>query len=239
MSHTTRNRGAHPNDLKDFSEKHFSALRTATEQLSLLLSIGYPENASLKLVGDHFRLTQRQRMAIKRASCSDFDFEKRTTKQIKPKNLKGAEILIDGFNLLITLETAYSGGYVFEGVDGCFRDQASIHGSYKQVAMTQKAIETVGHFLEKYESGKVYWYFDTPVSNSGRLKVLLYEISTKNNWNWQIELDYNPDNILKASNEIIVSSDAIILNECECWLNLGREIIENEIPKAKLIKLSN
>jgi hypothetical protein len=47
--------------------------------------------------------------------------------------LEDETILIDGFNLLITIESALSGGYIFIGVDGGFRDLSSIHWSYKRV----------------------------------------------------------------------------------------------------------
>lgn len=55
---TIRTRGQHPNDAKLFSEKNLSKLQAAVNDFSLLLTMGYPVAASLKLVGDHFRLNK-------------------------------------------------------------------------------------------------------------------------------------------------------------------------------------
>jgi hypothetical protein len=184
--------------------------------------MGYPDKASLKLVGDRFRLTERQRMAVLRGACSNADLKLRKAKELRENELKGKTILIDGFNLLISLETALSGGLIFVGRDGGYRDLASVHGTYKRVTTTQEAVEMVGRFCKKQEVEKLIWYFDTPVSNSGRLKVLLYEIAEQNGWNWEIILDFNPDKVLKEAEEgVVVSSDAMVINECVEWVNLS------------------
>ncbi len=222
MSSTKRTRGQHPNDRKLFSEKFLPDLRAATCDLSILLTMGYPDKASLKLVGDRFRLTERQRMAVLRGACSNADLKLRKAKELRENELKGKTILIDGFNLLISLETALSGGLIFVGRDGGYRDLASVHGTYKRVTTTQEAVEMVGRFCKKQEVEKLIWYFDTPVSNSGRLKVLLYEIAEQNGWNWEIILDFNPDKVLKEAEEgVVVSSDAMVINECVEWVNLS------------------
>ena len=238
MSSTKRTRGQHPNDRKLFAEKFLPDLCAATHDLSILLTMGYPDKASLKLVGDRFRLTERQRMAILRGACSDANLAIRKEKELKTEELAKKTILIDGFNLLITLETALSGGLIFVGRDGSYRDLASVHGTYKRVSATQEAVELVGHFCQKRKVEKLIWYFDTPVSNSGRLKVLLYEIAEANNWNWEIILDYNPDKVLKEAKEgVVVSSDAMVINECIEWVNLGKTILSELDTELNIIQL--
>lgn len=224
-----RTRGQHPNDRKFFAPTQWADLRAAVKDLSILFSMGYPDKASLKLVGDRFRFTERQRMAVLRGACSDLDLEIRKAKEVSFNHLRNQTLLIDGFNLLITLETALSGGLIFIGRDSAWRDLASIHGTYKRVEATQIAVKLVGDFCKNAQVEKVIWYFDTPVSNSGRLKVLLYEIAEKYDYNWEIILDYNPDKILKeAKAGIVVSSDAIVLNECLKWTNLAALILDKQ-----------
>jgi len=232
-----RTRGQHPNDRKFFAPAQWSDLRAAVRDLSILLTMGYPDKASLKLVGDRFRFTERQRMAVLRGACSDVNLELRKAKEVAIQNLQNQTLLIDGFNLLITLETALSGGLIFIGRDGAWRDLASVHGTYKRVEATQIAVNLVGDFCKSAQIEKLIWYFDTPVSNSGRLKVLLYEIAAQNDWNWEIILDYNPDKVLKeAKNGIVVSSDAMVMNDCVNWVNLAALILaENkDIQKINL-----
>ncbi len=68
-------RGPHPQDAKLFAPDKIDALQLALADFSLLLTKGYAGKSALKLVGDKFSLTERQRLAIMRqrllrpASC--------------------------------------------------------------------------------------------------------------------------------------------------------------------------
>jgi hypothetical protein len=71
---------------------------------------------------DRYALTERQRWAVGRAACTDDQRTQRAATLLLPSNLEGQPVSIDGFNLLITLETALSGGVVLRGRDGVLRD---------------------------------------------------------------------------------------------------------------------
>ena len=114
---------------------------------SLLLTKGYADKSALKLVGDRFSLTQRQRLAVMRSSCSDQQRQSRLARRVPVEALAGQPLAIDGYNLLITIEAALSGGLIFQGRDGCFRDLASIHGTYRKVEETIPALKLIGAFL--------------------------------------------------------------------------------------------
>jgi hypothetical protein len=152
--------------------------------------------------------------------------------------LCGQPIAIDGYNVLITIEAAMSGACVFKGRDGCFRDLASIHGTYRKVAETIPAVELIGQFLKEHNTGDCLWLLDSPVSNSGRLKTLIGELAQKNGWNFEIKLSISPDAELIKSDLTAASSDSVVLDGCKRWVNLARAIIEEKVPKARLIDLS-
>jgi hypothetical protein len=119
-----RHRGAHPEDGKAFADDHLDALRRAAVDYCWLLSRGYADKSALKLVGDRFGLTTRQRLAVMRCSCSDRAVLERRAGQVERSALKGAELWIDGYNLLTTVESALAGGVILVGRDGCYRDLA-------------------------------------------------------------------------------------------------------------------
>ena len=75
MPNSQKHRGANPKDYAAFSEKNIDNLKQATSDLSWLLSNGYAQKASLKLVGDKFSLTDRQRKAINAASAEKESLE--------------------------------------------------------------------------------------------------------------------------------------------------------------------
>ena len=231
-------RGAHPEDAKLFAPDQWAVLRQAVRDYSLLLSKGYADKSSLKLVGDHFALRKRQRTAIMRCGCSDYARTQRQQKQFNCAELDDKVLLLDGYNVITTVEAALAGGLILIGRDGCFRDLASVHGTYRKVEETIPAINLIGQFIAQAAAKKSIWYLDSPVSNSGRLKVLLLDLAQTHNWNWLVELVYSPDGILSHAADIVATSDSVILDNCSCWLNLAREIIETYIPDANLVDIS-
>ena len=191
----------------------------------------------MKLVGDRFQLVDRQRLLVTRCACSDSQRNSRKAKELQLDELAGQTIHIDGFNLLITLESALSNGFVFTGVDGCLRDMASIHGTYRRVSETRTAIELVGSCLNSLGISQTCWWLDQPVSNSGRLMCLIDEIAAEQGWNWRSELSKSPDYELKRMNAITITADGIILDAVDHWFNLAKHVIVEKIPAARLVSL--
>ena len=231
-------RGPHPADAKLFAANVVADLRAALGDFSLLLTKGYAEKSALKLIGDRFSLTKRQRLAIMRSACSDQQLTSRNQHCVTLKTLADQAIVVDGYNILITIEAAMSGACVFKGRDSCLRDLASIHGTYRKVAETIPAVQLIGEFLKANSITDVLWLLDSPVSNSGRLKKLIGELARQSSWNWKIELFLSPDTELIKTDLTVVSSDSVILDACKSWVNLARAIIEEKLPNARVVDLS-
>jgi len=231
-------RGPHPADTKLFAADAIFDLQAGLVDFSLLLTKGYAEKSALKLVGDKFSLPERQRMAIMRSACSDRQLISRKQRELKTADLVNESIVIDGYNVLITIEAAMSDAVIFKGRDGCFRDLASIHGTYRKVAETIPAVELIGRFLKEIGTAKTLWLLDSPVSNSGRLRMLICELAQRNNWNWEIELLQNPDTELMKTATVVASSDSVVLDRCKRWVNLAAEIIKRKLPSVRIIDLS-
>ncbi len=137
MPNSQKHRGANPKDYAAFTDKNSDNLRQAVSDLSWLLSNGYAQKSSLKLVGDRFSLTDRQRKAINAASAEKESLELRNKNEISIGSISDFinhtsdfVLVIDGYNLLITTECALSNAPLFVGLDGCMRDIASIHSTY-------------------------------------------------------------------------------------------------------------
>ena len=158
MPDTRKHRGPHPADAGLFRRELRPVLCEAVSDLSWLMTRGYPANAALKLVGDRFRLDERQRIAVRRSSCSDQSLVDRRSSQAAERDLTGQTICIDGFNVLTTIEAALSGGILLHGRDGCYRDMASMHGSYRKVEETRPALTLIGEVLEHLRAGCCRWF---------------------------------------------------------------------------------
>ena len=237
MPDRRQHRGPHPRDEQLFDESFERVLGVATFELSWLLSRGYAIPSSLKLVGDRHRLTARQRVAISRSACSEESRTTRGQRRVESIGLRQGELWIDGYNVLVSVEAALGGGVILCGQDGCYRDMASMHGSYRRVEETVPAIQRIGAQLAHWNVGCCRWLLDRPVSNSGRLKMLLAEISQQNGWDWQVELVADPDPILGRCEPIVASADSQILDRAGRWFNLAREVIDAQLPHAWILHL--
>jgi hypothetical protein len=233
-----QHRGAHPADKALFSTERLGVLRRATFELSWLQGRGYANLAALKLVGDRYGLTARQRLAIARAACSDEQREDRLARSIPVSEVNGKHLIVDGFNLIITVEAAMSGGILIRARDLCIRDLASVHGSYRSVLETDRAIHLLGEIFASLSPASVSWLLDRPVSNSGRLAQRIREAADSHGWPWTVETVFNPDKLIQSSTSVAVTSDSVILDHAPLWLNLNPHLITGYLSDSWLIDLS-
>lgn len=238
MPDTRTHRGAHPEDAALFAPERQPELRTACGELSWLFDRGYAPRSALALVGDRHNLTQRQRIAVARCACAAAARDRRLSHEVNVANLRQTETWIDGYNLLISLEAALGGGVVLQARDGCFRDLASLHGTYRTVAETEPAIRLAGEALAGWGVRRCHWLLDRPVSNSGRLKTFLLSIASDRGWDWQVDLEFSPDALLARAPGVVATSDSAVLDRCEAWANIAREIITAHVPAVFLVDLS-
>ncbi|MBW3600238.1 MAG: DUF434 domain-containing protein, partial [Planctomycetes bacterium] len=119
-------RGPHPQDARLFGADALPELRAAANDYCWLLNREYPPTATLALVGNRYRLDKRQRMALARFACTDQQRDDRRGRCMPAPEIEGEVLLLDGFNVLTTVEAALSGAVVLVGRDGSFRDLAGM-----------------------------------------------------------------------------------------------------------------
>ncbi len=225
MSDRRRHRGPHPQDRELFAPPEWPKLQAAVCDVSWLWTRRYSQDATIKLVGDRYGLKKRQRLAVLRGACSDQARRRRSARRVSSHQLHGAALQLDGFNVLTTIEAAIAGGVLLECRDGAIRDMASIHGSYRIVEETETAIEQIASLLLEREIGAACWWLDAPVSNSGRLAQLLRRMADRHDWPWTVHVDNNVDRRLIESEEIVATSDSVVVDGCRYWYPLSTELI--------------
>ncbi|MEN6495857.1 MAG: DUF434 domain-containing protein [Thermoguttaceae bacterium] len=235
MPDTRSHRGPHPEDLALFGPHTYEALRQAAADLCWLLNRGYAARSALTLVGDRYQLHARQRVAVARVVCSDTEASRREAHRVNRDALRGRPLLLDGYNVLTTVEAALAGGVILRARDGTYRDMASMHGSYRKVAETWPALDLIGRLTAEAGPTECRWYLDRAVSNSGRLKQIMEEVAAAAGWRWSVELVPDPDPLLSKSPEIVVTADSAILDACHAWFNLARETIDRYVPQAWVV----
>jgi hypothetical protein len=233
----TSHRGPDPADALDLGVAAQPTLCSAVADLSWLLERGYSETAAVKLVGDRYALRRRQRAALARSACAETLLAGRRSREVSLDDLADMPVDIDGFNVLITLERALSGGPILVGRDGACRDLGGVHGTWRAVEETPVAIAAVARALASFRAGPVRWLLDAPISNSGRLAALLRQTSDQQGLGWDVQVDPRPDAVLAVSAAVVATSDAWILDHCSRWVNLARGAIDGASPETWWVDL--
>ncbi len=229
-------RGFDLNDKRWFSEKEIIRLKKAHEEIKWLLDRDYKLESIINFVGARYQFSTRQRDALKRSTCNTENETLRKSKELSIGEIANNTLNIDGFNLIINLEVALSGGTLIIGDDGLIRDLAGLRGSYKLIDKTDISLEYIFKYLKLKNINNINFYLDSPVSNSGNLKIKILEYAEKYKLNTSVELVNNADVILEKLNNV-VTSDATILDKCSSYFNLSKKIINEYIKDSIIISL--
>lgn len=87
-------RGYVPEDEKNFSQASLETMRTASRHIGYLINEGYDLKQASTFVGNHFLLSERQRLAIARSLATDEQLRNRRKKETA--DLADGEVWIDG-----------------------------------------------------------------------------------------------------------------------------------------------
>lgn len=223
MSREVR-RGYTPEDEKDFAGPAILTLRQAARDMGFLLDRGYPSGSAATFVGDHYRLSARQRVALRRVVSSGEAVAGRAAKRVELNDLAGGTVHVDGFNAVIMLEVALSGSPVLKCMDGTYRDLAGLRGTYRIIGKTGIAVRMIVSALQGRRIGRAVFWLDAPVSNSGRLKALIAGIAGEAGLDAGVEVINNVDRTLYGLPNV-VTGDSVILDKCPGWVNLYETMI--------------
>lgn len=198
----------------------------AASDYSLLLNKQYPETPTLKLVGDHYRLTGLQRTVLFRGITSQDKTASRKTKT--SDDIKGKKLYVDGYNVLFTIMNYLLGKTIFIGNDGILRDAGAVYGKIEDEAFFYKAVDLLYAFIKDSGVQSVIIYLDSPVSNSTLHLEELEKRMSKVGIDGKIVLAKPADGELKKVSEgMIATSDSGIIDATGCKIfDLARSALD-------------
>lgn len=203
-----------------------SNIKIAVEDYRYLKNREFPDKASLKLVGDRYRLSRIERNCLFRGVVSVSESERRKTKLVRADDVKGQALGIDWYNVVITVESYLKGLPVFLSDDGIIRDATGVHGTYRSGEVTERAMPAVLDSITALEPQRVDVYLDAPVSFSGSMAAELRgKIADRSHWD--VTVCRSPDYVLKSYRGIVASSDSIIIDRAERIMDLPRFVLES------------
>ena len=140
-------RGYVPDDARNFSAAGIDTMRKASRHIVFLINEGYDLKQATTFVGNHFLLSERQRLAVMRSLATNEQLKNRERKRRTGSELSGENVWIDGFNTIITLEVLLSDSILFTCMDGTIRDLAALRGTYRIISETESAVRML--FIQK------------------------------------------------------------------------------------------
>ncbi len=226
--------GAPTDDSQLFHSDVLPTLREAAVDLRYLYGRGYAWTASTKLVGDRYRLVKRQRELLERAVCSNS--RAALVSSLALSSVRGESLFVDGYNVLITVESALAGRLVVACDDGLYRDISGMHGTFRTSEVTQEALRLISHTLREHEPEASYWFLDKKMARSGELAASFRAFSQG------AEVVDAPDfTILETirgdDTAVAVSSDSRLLGQDGRHFDLAATVIQAHIPSAWVVSL--
>jgi hypothetical protein len=199
----------------------------AAKDYLYLLEHKYSQKSILKLIGDRYALNTIERSVLYRGISSESESQRRTAKLAVPDELKGSELHIDGYNVLISIGSYLNGNIVFISTDKLLRDASEIHGKAFRNELFNKAILLIFSYLQINTPKSINFYFDKPVSHSGSLCERINILLEHYGMDGTATTLASPDHFLKTIGDgLIATSDSSIIDRSKT------EIID--LPKVVL-----
>ncbi len=213
--------------------------KDAVRDLMYLLEKNYPKKPSITLVGNRYRLDSDERMILYRGVFKTSDAVIRIKKiRVLPSVVPG-KLAIDGYNVLITIESYLLGKTVFRSLDGFVRDISGVYGNFKYTETTQRSIELLADYTrnlpikERGKKGDLMVYLDAPVSKSGELAAYIRRFFKASGIQSCVEVLANPDSRLIEEGEsgAVATSDTVIADKVPICVDIPGYIITHVLKK--------
>ncbi len=212
-------------------------MKKAVHDLRYLLNRDYPRDSAVEFVSNHYELELDKRHLLTRCVFSKEEVQSHRLKLVESSEIEDRSVGVDGYNVLITVESILSGDGVIRCDDGIVRDLQAIFGSYKMNELTEEAIKIILKLLDEMNPGEVFLFFDKQVSKSGELAGFTRRELKKQDLSGDAQTVEGVDKTV-WEHEVSASSDRIIIERSERVLDIPMELLgkrnENYLDLTKI-----
>ncbi len=206
-----------------------SPIFLAAEDLRYLLNRGYPGDSAAVYVCDHYRLAKEQRFVLARVVCSEsVAFSRRSRKAALP-DIEEATIYLDGYNVIITVESLLAGYPVYLCDDGFCRDARGLFSGFRPSEGTDQALMDIFDLLANARPARVEVLLDRPMSKSGELAGCVRNMMAERGLPGGAEAVADVDRQLKirgmaGGRAILASSDGYVIDRAARAIDIPGEM---------------
>jgi len=207
-------------------------IRKAARDLRFLLDRGYPRESALKFVGDRLQLRREERDLLFRGVFPRKQIEARRAKAVRLRDLRGQNVVMDGHNVLITLESALAGKPLVLADDGFVRDISRIFRGFRPTGRTRAAWQLVQSLLVLYAPAGVSVILDAPLARSGELAGRIRRWMEESGILGDAVAEARPESAILKRPGITMSADSAIIDRAERVFDVAGHIVRQRMRLA-------
>ncbi len=219
------------------SDRELSVLRQAAKDIRFLLARGYARNSAITFVGNHYQLNRLHRNLLFRAVFPRDTCLRRRRKRLRVGNLFEKEVLVDGYNCFITLESALRGLPVIRCDDGFVRDISGVFRSFSPSDKTVQAWRLMERVFQNYRPRRLVFFLDAPYSNSGRFCARIRSWLCRSGFDGGCVLIKGPEKEIAHDREVVVTGDSVIIDGSRQVFDLTGHVVSRML-RIRPISLS-
>jgi len=197
----------------------------AAADMKYLLDRGYHKSAAMNYVADHYRLNSGERNRLVRYVFSEKEIRDHRDKLMPIRKISGEDVVVDGYNILITSQAILAGKEIVEGMDGLVRDTSATFSKYRFDENCREAAAAVLKILAECKPASVLFIFDSQMSRSGELAGYLRHEMKKVALPGDAKTKKDADRAIKRLKRITLTSDSAIIGKVGRVADLPRELL--------------
>ncbi|MCX6741513.1 MAG: DUF434 domain-containing protein [Candidatus Parcubacteria bacterium] len=196
----------------------------AAEDMSYLLNRGYPRKTALNLAVNHYKLGKRRRNYLVRCVFSDKEIKDHKSGHIPPEKMSGKDIVVDAYNVLITVESILCEKEIVMGMDGFLRDISAVFSSYNYTENSRCSLKAVLEAISSYKPRTAQFILDSQISRSGELAEHIRCELKRYGIAGDALTNRNADHEIKEQNRITLTSDSAIIEKVDNAVDISAEV---------------
>lgn len=205
-------------------------LTEPAHDIRYLLARGYSISAAIRFVSDHYRLTESERHILVRVVRPPKVATARREKRLACADINGRDVLIDGYNVLITVESMLKDEKLWLGDDGFIRDTRGVFRNYNNTDTTCKAVDEMLSFLSECKVTSVNILLDTQMSKSGQLARYIDNRFHRYSLNGSARTSRHVDFDLKnaGAGVVVATADGVVIDAVGEVIDIAACLMERE-----------